>query len=74
MTQEMLVTHGIKMVQITGDFEKALLEWFELDDNEKTWLRFKRYFTTGYKVLCKVRGKTIQNTHPFFKQMHWSRK
>ena len=53
---------GVEMVQKTDDFKKALLKWFELDNNLKTWMRFKRHFTDAHKELKNVRGRTIKNT------------
>ena len=61
-TPEQLIDHGIGLIQKTGNFEKALLEWFELDDNLITWVRFKQHFTEAHKALKNVRGKTIRNT------------
>ena len=64
-SQPQLISIGIQIIQRTGDFEKALLEWYEKDPNSQTWLAFKRHFTTAHKALRKVRGKTIKQTSYF---------
>ena len=61
----MLIALGINIIRKTGDFEKALLEWYELDDEDKTWPRFKSHFNAAHKALRKVRGKTIRSTSYF---------
>ena len=64
-TAAQLVSIGLSIVQRTGDFEKALLEWFERNEDEKTWVNFKLHFTAAHKALRRVRGNTIQDTSYF---------
>ena len=41
------------------------MEWWEIDEAQKTWRRFKTHFTAAHKALRKVRGKTIRQTSYF---------
>ena len=63
-TEEMLISHGLEIIQRTGDMEKGLTEWHEKEDNEVSWEAFKRHFSAAYHALRKVRGTIIKHT-PF---------
>ena len=64
-SESQLIAIGVKIIQRTGDFEKGLLEWFDLPAADKTWDRFKEHFLEAHRALKKVRGKTIRNTNFF---------
>ena len=63
-TNQMMVSYGLGIIQRTGDMEKGLSEWHELDADDQTWRTFKRHFNNAYRALKKVRGTVIKNT-PF---------
>ena len=64
-TESQLIAIGVRIIKRTGEFEQALLEWFEIDAARKTWARFKRHFMAAHKALRKVRGKTVRDTNYF---------
>ena len=43
----MITNYGIILIQKTGDYKKALLDWFNCLAHEKTWVKFKQQFTTA---------------------------
>ena len=61
----MLIALGVSLIWKPGEFDKALLEWYKLDNEHNTWQRFKTHFNTAHKALRKVCGKTIRNTSYF---------
>ena len=52
------------LIRKTGEYERALIEWYDLPDTDRTWARFKTHFTTAQQRLKRVRGSTMTNT-PF---------
>ena len=65
-TTEQLISFGINIIQKTGDFERALMEWHKMDRNLRTWQNLKDHFSKAHRALRKIRGTIIKNT-PFHK-------
>ena len=63
-TTEQLISFGINIIQKTGDFERALMEWHKMDRNLRTWQNLKDHFSKAHRALRKIRGTIIKNT-PF---------
>ena len=61
-SQSQMIAIGINIVQRRSNFEKALIEWFEIAEGEETIARFKQHFMAAHKVLRWVRGQKIRNT------------
>jgi hypothetical protein len=57
-----IVNFGLDIIRKTGDFEKALTEWYGRPPAEHTWINFKQHFTAAYRNLKRVRGPTMRNT------------
>ena len=62
--EAVIINYGISLIQKTGDYERALLDWFNKTAADKTWVNFKQHFTTAQTELKRVRGPTMRNT-PF---------
>ena len=61
-TEQQLMNHGLEIIQRTGDMEKGLSEWFEMNPANKNWDNFKTHFSNAHRTLKQIRGKAIQNT------------
>ena len=59
-TEPQLLDISLTVIRNTRDFEKALGEWEALRANAKTWVKFKKHFTTAQKQLKAIRGPTMQ--------------
>ena len=59
-TENQLLDVGLTVIRNTHDFERALGDWELLNDNQKTWDRFKLHFKTAQKQLKAIRGPTMQ--------------
>ena len=62
-TDAQLVNLGLGLVKKTKDFESALLAWYNLDPNVRTYENFKTHFVTAQTELKKVRGATMRSTN-----------
>ena len=59
-TEPQLLDIALTVIRNTRDFEKALGEWEALRATAKTWVKFKKHFTTAQKQLKAIRGPTMQ--------------
>ena len=63
-TLAQLINYGLNAVRKTGEYERALAEWFATPEQDKTWVNFKTHFTDAQQQLRLVRGESMRNT-PF---------
>ena len=63
-TASQIINYGLDAVRKTGQYERALIEWYEKAEIEQTWNNFKTHFTEAQQQLRQVRGDTMRNT-PF---------
>jgi hypothetical protein len=63
-----LINYGLNTIRKTNEFERALTEWFNRPEAEKTWLNFKKHFTQALRELKRIRGPTLRSTA--FHQAH----
>ena len=61
-TSNQLISYGLDIVRATGEFENALITWFNRPTAQKTWDEFKTHFTQAHTELSRVRGSTMQGS------------
>ena len=61
-TAAQVVNYGIGIIKKTNDFEKALIEWYNLPIHNQTWTQFKQHFTDAQNELRKIRGPKLRDT------------
>ena len=49
-TLEQMIDKAITAIQLTGLYERALLEWQDFDEANKTWAQLKLHFEEAYEV------------------------
>ena len=50
---EKVIHYGIDIIQLTGDLEKGLANWFEKESARHLWSNFKQHFRQ-----CSAQGAT----------------
>ena len=63
-TNNQIVNYGLEAIRKTGEYERALMSWYEKAEGDQTWSNFKTHFTEAQNQLRRVRGSTMHNT-PF---------
>lgn len=63
-TNEQIINYGLDLIKKTGEYERAILEWYNKLPRDQTWIQFKIHFCEGQALLRCVRGSTMRNT-PF---------
>ena len=61
-TQAQTVAKAYSVLQKTGRFELALLEWNKKPFIEQTWINFKSHFRQAQQDLDSIKGPTINNS------------
>ena len=56
-----LVSYGLKLICIIGDFENGLLTWYSRPQSDHTWTNVKTHCSQANENLIKVRGDSIHN-------------
>ena len=58
-TANQLINFGLNVVRRTGQYKRALIEWYAKQDVDKTWNNFKLHFTAAQQQLCQVQEYAI---------------
>ena len=61
-TEAQIINYGLAIIKRTNDFERALIEWYNLPDAQKTYNHFKTHFSAAQRELKKVRGPKMKDT------------
>ena len=59
-TPEQLVDIALTVLKNTGDFQQAILEWYQLPLVDQTYPRLKTHFNRHRRLLKKSRGASMQ--------------
>ena len=59
-TDNQILEKGLSLIRATRDFEYALTQWENKQQNQKTWATFKTHFHEAQLQLKQIRGPTMQ--------------